>query len=66
MRRIKQERYALQEQIKIAAMGIAGEPAWPSGAPTQTEVQAVADELSALLSDLSAAEVQLSGVRAMI
>lgn len=66
MRRIKQERYALQMQIANAAHGIGEEPDWPSGAPTQIEVQAVADDLDDLLTQLVAAENQIAGVRAMI
>jgi len=66
MRRIKTERYALQQQVLSAANGIAGEPAWPAGAPTQVEVQALADELDNLLTQIIEAENDLQGLRSQM
>lgn len=63
MRRIKTERYALQQQVLSAANGIAGEPGWPAGAPTQVEVQTLADELDTLLTQIIEAENDLQGLR---
>ena len=63
MRRIKTERYALQQQVLSAARGIAGEPAWPGGAPTQVEVQALADELDGLLIQHVELENDMQGLR---
>lgn len=63
MRRLKTERRQLAEQIKMAAQGILGEPAWPAGAPTAVEVQALADEFEDLLSQLGNMELQIAVLR---
>ena len=46
MRRIARDWNKLADQLRGAAMGIAGEPSWPPSAPTQVEVESAADAIS--------------------
>lgn len=64
MRRFKTSRYELGVQVRSAANGILGEPAWPAGVPTHAEVLALADEFDAKVDDLREKENVLLGARA--
>lgn len=58
MRRLQQDRYKLQIQMKLAIAGIQGEPAWP-GAPSLVEVQQASAALEAAVAAAKAAETEL-------
>ncbi len=59
MRRVKSKRWDLQAQIANAARGIAGEAAWPAAAPTEAEVQALADRFEATIVEVERQEQNL-------
>lgn len=65
MRRVKRGPYELMVQLKSAVDAIAGEPAWPAD-PTQAQVQALADDLDALITERIEKENDLQDVRARL
>lgn len=62
-RRIRRGRYELAKQLHSASVAAAGEPNWPASGPTAAQLQAAADALETLITQIVGAENALQILR---